>query len=1858
MANFSALRKGCARLTSLLLTLALLATMLTGAALAEDTAGKVRVIVENTTFTQPVNGKNPAWTGELLDTWVAIDENSTMMSCIYQALTENDISQTGADSGYISEIGGLSQMEGGDMSGWMGTLNDWFTSEGFAAMTVKDGKLAAGDEIRVSYSCDGGADLGGDYTSTDKTLKAVAFSAGTLDKAFAADTHEYTLNVPEGTTSVVVTPTAANKNYQVRAYVGETEYKRTAQVPVEAGTVITVKCGDPSWPSMNSNDGEAQVYTFTVAQEASHTAIEAYVTLSSASAFLKDKDGVNAVNLKVALDTKMEYTIDDILRGAHEQYAAGGAEDYATATGDYGLYITKLWGVETSNTGYYLNGGMAMSLTDKVASGDRLEVMIYANAYPDTEAYAAFDSTALETDDKTAFQVTLKSAIFDENYNMVMVPCEGATITVDGAATEFVTDAEGKATVTIATPGEHILSATKTQTTGSGEDAKEISVITAPYCSVTVTATSIDSGKYGNVIWKLREDGTLEFSAVPGTDGKMGGSISKWSLPTYTKKYNAQIKSIVVKEGVTSISDYAFYTMSAVTTVSLPSTLASIGDDAFNGVKTITSFTCAEGCVLSVKDNFVLKNSGTEIFTYLGAMEGVITIPDGVTKVGALFSGSEITGIIFPDSVIEISGTNYTTWNGPFVNCTKLESVTIPCNITQTGVFKGCTALKEVSFKEGVTTMADYTFNGCTALTTINLPKSLETFKGGAFYGCKAIAAINCAEGGAFSMNGNLLMKSGTEIVFALPAVQITGQLVIPEGVTAIAEYAYEKQTGITSIQFPGTLTSIGQAAFYGCTGLTGEVVFPEGVTTIGRESFRNCTGVTSIKLPSTLTTIDQQAFDGTGLTALELPKSVTSMDYGAFQKTRIKTLNLPDGLNITAGSVFEECTELTEVSIGGDVTGNGVFGDCTALTTVTVREGATSIGSRAFSGCTALTTVNLPKSLTTLNAQAFYGCTALKRINFAEGSAFRFQDGIVYSGNAIAFVLTLDKEELTIADGVTEIGNQAFQNQTILKKVTLPDSLVKIGYSAFEGCSNLASINLPKNLEELEYSAFEDCTSLPMVTIPASLKKIGNSAFRGCTNMKGRLYLPSTVTYFGQFAFGDCTGITSVYFEDAADPANTTYSERIFDSCTSLTDLRLPENLTKLNNMIYHCYGMRKLVLPESIKEFAQDDYLPDGFTYMDLKGIEKFSTYTMSNMRNLKELYLSANLTDYPDTGRNCHPEIIYFRGTEEQWNAVNFADTTLANFEKYGTVIVFNYGSETGDALEITQQPVGATYEQGLRPTPLTIEVNELEGAQYVYHWYCDGEYVASGRECPISTTAAGSHEYYCMVRCAVNGKYSEVKSDVVTIVVTELAQAFEGEGTEENPYKLAKWQDLERLSVLVEGGESYQDKVFQMTEDITLPKNWKPIGCTKDGQNGISAGANLNAFSGVFDGGNKLLTVPAGERPLFAYVNGATIRNLNILGTQINGYGLVDCFTGVKMSGIAMIIDGVTLKTGTQTLKSGLIGACKFENPYAGCSAGYNAIIRNCTIESGVIIGYTGESSEIGGFAGRMQGTIENCVNHGTVKGKNYVGGIIGTRDNAMGACDVQNCTFDGTVIATGSNAGGIVGGGYSDSSAPNGIKVTINGCTASGTIVGDSNVGGVLGGDVYVVQAWNAYSFKDNTFTGKVSGNSNVGAIIGFYDSLNAMDNISGNRYSADCGATLPVGKVYVVDTNYAEPAPYGDTLYCNTETSTKTCPSVAGCSWKTGHNRTDDPLGKDISKLFAVIGAEVLLGDVDQNGEIDVDDVLLLIDYTLGKDGAALTEIQIQAADVDQSGEIDVDDALLIIDYTRGIISEFTPAGE
>ena len=226
-------------------------------------SGMTRVIVENATFPK---AEGAVWEGTLADTWIELTDESTMMGCVVEALDGHTV--VGAESNYISSIDDLKEQQGGSMSGWMGTLNDWFTNFGFGEFTVAKGTLHAGDEIRVMYTRDYGVDLGGDWNNSDTRLKALTFSTGKLAPKFSGDTFTYTLTVPEGTTSLLVTPTAANKNYQVRAYLGTQatgrEYSRTSLIPIANGSVISVVCADDSWPTMNKTSDGKRTYTINV----------------------------------------------------------------------------------------------------------------------------------------------------------------------------------------------------------------------------------------------------------------------------------------------------------------------------------------------------------------------------------------------------------------------------------------------------------------------------------------------------------------------------------------------------------------------------------------------------------------------------------------------------------------------------------------------------------------------------------------------------------------------------------------------------------------------------------------------------------------------------------------------------------------------------------------------------------------------------------------------------------------------------------------------------------------------------------------------------------------------------------------------------------------------------------------------------------------------------------------------------------------------------------------------------------------------------------------------------------------------------------------------------------------------------------------------------------------------------------------------------------------------------------------------------------------------------------------------------------------------------------------------------------
>lgn len=218
-----------------------------------------------------------------------LGENDTMMTVLLRALTEANCTWLGTggngdgtydfDITYLSTITdgdySLAEFTGGQQSGWMGTLNDWFTNEGFANFSVKNGKLADGDIISIKYTSVGlGEDVGGTWSNSDTTLKSLTFDGDgdprlttTFEPGKRGGTYTYTLVIDDDSSNLTVTPTAANKNFLVKTFLNEkvtsnTEgssfYKRTESIPVVAGDTIYIGCGIKGWPTMNNQAGNTQ----------------------------------------------------------------------------------------------------------------------------------------------------------------------------------------------------------------------------------------------------------------------------------------------------------------------------------------------------------------------------------------------------------------------------------------------------------------------------------------------------------------------------------------------------------------------------------------------------------------------------------------------------------------------------------------------------------------------------------------------------------------------------------------------------------------------------------------------------------------------------------------------------------------------------------------------------------------------------------------------------------------------------------------------------------------------------------------------------------------------------------------------------------------------------------------------------------------------------------------------------------------------------------------------------------------------------------------------------------------------------------------------------------------------------------------------------------------------------------------------------------------------------------------------------------------------------------------------------------------------------------------------------------------
>ena len=949
-----------------------------------------------------------------------------------------------------------------------------------------------------------------------------------------------------------------------------------------------------------------------------------------------------------------------------------------------------------------------------------------------------------------------------------------------------------------------------------------------------------------------------------------------------------------------------------------------------------------------------------------------------------------------------------------------------------------------------------------------------------------------------------------------------------------------------------------------------------------------------------------------TCITSVVVEEGITGINSGLFNAnyTALKDVTLPQGLtkcssafrecplleNVTTGSLgssmFADCPNLKNVTLQSvEEIPSSAFKNCTSLTSITLPEGVKTIGDYAFEGCTSLAEVNLPSTLENLSGYIFKDCTSLRKVTVA-GDHYVIKDEIVYTADmkTLVFCPPTYRGAVNIPDGVTAIGDGAFFYCSKVTDITFPESLTTIGADAFCGAASLKKAMLPESVTAIGEYTFQECAALTEVRLPSTLTAITKYMFKDCGELK-EISIPSGVTTIGDHSFSGCAKLKKIELPSGV----TTIDRAAFAYCSSITELSLPE-------------------------------------------GVTQIPAYMLQNATKLETLYLPAGIKSV-GTGAfagiiNTIKYIVY-EGTPEQWAAITGA--AKPSHPTYSAIFLYgakSIGDQTG-APVITEQPQeqGFAVDEDAKDT-LKVKADVLkENEKYYITWFKNTQntteggtdYTGTMTEDGLGSTATPSTDirkndyYYCLVeKVDANGVATWTYSDVV--VVTVGADLFQtGNGTKTKPYELNTAEDLTKLKELVKDGNSMENTYFQLSADITLPEGWTPIGETIDGSNNIQSGRNLHAFSGIFDGNNKTITVPEEGLPLFGYVKGAEIKNLNIYGKKIAGYGLINNFEGVGLSGTAAVIDNVTLKRGSSTLKSGFLGGNITTNGFAGNSAGFAATVRNCTIEKDVVIGYNKDQRIIGSIAGRMQGTVENCVSYATVYGTEYVGGIIGSRDNAMGTCEVLGCSFYGTVEASGEHAGGIVGGGYENSTAPNGIHATINNCVSAGIITGADKVGGILGADTFIAQAWNAYTMKGNSFTGTVKATDGrfVGGIIGYYDSLNKFDDIANNYYSKDCGAAKGIGYVKYVDTSCTTHETESGAIYFSTENGTTGCPSVTGCNWRPQHNRTDDPLGADADKLANTEGVKIYAEKLTISGDYATE-------FYLGED-LDLTGMKIQA---------------------------------
>lgn len=658
-------------------------------------------------------------------------------------------------------------------------------------------------------------------------------------------------------------------------------------------------------------------------------------------------------------------------------------------------------------------------------------------------------------------------------------------------------------------------------------------------------------------------------------------------------------------EPVTAVNDYAFLFCASLTSVTLPASVDTVGEYAFFCCTNLKSVTF-QGYVETVGSRAFYRNyaltevhftqgAGTLKSYAFGGCTSLATVElPHIERLGdyAFTSCFSLTGL-----PLGTDGGTLTIGSYVFSRCTGLTHATIPARVSGlgVGVFSECTNLETATVEEGIgaSSMGNRMFYECTALTSVNLPRRWTRIPDEAFYNCAKLS---------YQFPDNL---TGIGYAAFYNCTSLDKDIVLPAGFTTLGRLAFEN-CDPTSVTIPAGVTEIPERAFNACPSLK-RVSLPEGLLTIGEYAFGG-NSLESLTLPSTLETLEEGAFwesaDGaipcTGtVSEITLPDSLISLgDYSLACCTRIdmdelvlpesltylgvifngfRRITLPETLETVGPGAFRNCTALEEVTILCPETAFGTyrdtrssrwfFGGCSSLTSVSFPETWTTIPSYMFSGC-GFTDVTIPEGITSIGNNAFYSCSKLETVRLPS---------TLKSISSHAFGGCKALKEIQLPGGLTGIGEGAFTSATSLTSIELPEGLVTIGKSAFAS-SGLTGVTLPESLERLEPKAFSNCNSLTEVTLSADYTDC-SQVFSGCENLT-TVTVCEGVTTIPLQCFADCTSLQNVFL-----PSTLKMIDRYaFNNCTALSAIQLPEGLEEIWKYAFSNTGLTEISLPSSL--------------------------------------------------------------------------------------------------------------------------------------------------------------------------------------------------------------------------------------------------------------------------------------------------------------------------------------------------------------------------------------------------------------------------------------------------------------------------------------------------------------------------------------------------------------------------------------------------------------------------------------------------------------------------------------------------